>query len=44
MGGSLSVVSEFGVGSIFTLHLPMAPEEEYEPSTVGSRKDESEGI
>jgi signal transduction histidine kinase len=42
-GGSLSVVSEFGVGSIFTLHLPMAPEEEYEPPTVSSRRDEGEG-
>jgi signal transduction histidine kinase len=42
MGGSLSVVSEFGVGSIFTLHLPVALEEEYEPSTVSSRRDEGE--
>ena len=42
IGGSLSVVSELGVGSIFTLHLPMAPGEEYEPSTVNSRSEEGE--
>lgn len=30
MGGSLSVVSKVGVGSIFTLHLPVAKEETHE--------------
>ncbi len=42
IGGSLSVVSEFGVGSIFTLHLPLAPEEDAETTTVGSRVNEGE--
>jgi signal transduction histidine kinase len=40
MGGSLSVVSEFGVGSVFTLHLPAASDEEDKPSIEISRADE----
>ena len=36
MGGRLSVVSEVGVGSIFTLHLPVAQERECELTTVSS--------
>jgi signal transduction histidine kinase len=37
MGGRLSVVSEVGVGSIFTLHLSAAEEQGYEFSAVGPR-------
>ena len=37
MGGSLTAVSEAGVGSIFTLHLPIVQEEKNEISTAGSR-------
>ena len=37
MGGRLSVVSEVGVGSIFTLHLPVA--REHELAGVSSRND-----
>jgi signal transduction histidine kinase len=36
MGGRLSVISEIGVGSIFTLHLQLAPAEDHELSTVHS--------
>ncbi len=36
MGGRLSVTSEIGVGSIFTLHLQLAPAEDHELSTVDS--------
>ena len=36
MGGRLSVISEIGVGSIFTLHLQLAPVEDHELSTVDS--------
>ncbi len=36
MGGRLSVASEVGVGSIFTLHLQLAPAEDHELSTVDS--------
>jgi signal transduction histidine kinase len=36
MGGRLSVISELGVGSIFTLHLQLAPAEDHELSTVDS--------
>jgi signal transduction histidine kinase len=39
IGGRLSVVSEVGVGSIFTLHLPAAQEQGYEFSAVGPRND-----
>jgi signal transduction histidine kinase len=39
MGGRISVVSEVGVGSIFTLHLPAAQEQGYELSAVGPRSD-----
>ena len=39
MGGRLSVVSEVGVGSIFTLHLPVAEERECELATVSSGSD-----
>jgi two-component system phosphate regulon sensor histidine kinase PhoR len=39
MGGRLSVVSEVGVGSIFTLHLPAAQEQGYELSAVDPRSD-----
>ena len=34
MGGRVSVVSEVGVGSVFTLHLPAAEEQEYQLSGV----------
>jgi signal transduction histidine kinase len=34
MNGSLSVISEFGVGSVFTLRLPAPTEEAPEPATV----------
>jgi signal transduction histidine kinase len=37
MGGRLSVVSEVGVGSIFTLHLSAAEEQGYKFSAVGPR-------
>jgi signal transduction histidine kinase len=40
MGGRLSVVSEVGVGSIFTLHLPAAQAQDWELSAVNSRSDE----
>jgi signal transduction histidine kinase len=43
MGGSLSVISEFGVGSIFTLHLPMPTEAESESSTTSSLINAGEG-
>jgi signal transduction histidine kinase len=36
MGGRLSVTSQIGVGSIFTLHLQLAPAEDRELSTVDS--------
>jgi signal transduction histidine kinase len=39
MGGKVSVVSEVGVGSVFTLHLPAAQEQEYELSAAGSGSD-----
>lgn len=39
MGGRLSVVSEVGEGSVFTLHLPVAEEKEYPLSRVGSGID-----
>jgi signal transduction histidine kinase len=40
MGGTLSVVSEIGVGSIFTLHLPVAQAQDWELPAVNSRSDE----
>ena len=40
MGGRISVVSEIGVGSIFTLHIPAAQAQEVELSAVGSRSGE----
>jgi signal transduction histidine kinase len=40
MGGRLSVTSEVGVGSVFTLHLPAAEAQEYEVSTLISGSDE----
>lgn len=40
MGGRLSVVSEIGVGSIFTLHLPTAQARDWELSAVNSRSHE----
>jgi two-component system, OmpR family, sensor histidine kinase SenX3 len=42
MSGSLSVVSKVGVGSIFTLHLPVAKEEVQEPLIATSRWNEGE--
>jgi signal transduction histidine kinase len=36
MGGSLSVVSEVGVGSVFTLRLPIAAVDENEPEMTGT--------
>jgi signal transduction histidine kinase len=39
MGGRISVVSEVGVGSVFTLHLPAAEEQENQVSEVGSKTD-----
>jgi len=44
MGGSLSVVSEFGVGSVFTLHLQVAPEGEDRTLTMHCPRDEGEEI
>jgi two-component system, OmpR family, sensor histidine kinase SenX3 len=38
MGGNLTAVSEPGVGSIFTLHLLIAPEQKNEVSTLSLRK------
>jgi signal transduction histidine kinase len=43
MGGRLSVTSEIGVGSIFTLHLQLAPAEDHELSTVESTAQVGEG-
>lgn len=40
MGGRLSVASELGVGSVFTLHLPTTAPPECELSTVSSKSDE----
>jgi signal transduction histidine kinase len=40
MGGRLSVVSEIGVGSIFTLHLPAAQAQDWELSAVNSKSGE----
>lgn len=39
MGGRISVVSEVGVGSVFTLHLPAAGEQGNQVSEAGSRND-----
>jgi signal transduction histidine kinase len=39
MGGRISVVSEVGVGSVFTLHLPADQQPEYELSAVASGSD-----
>jgi signal transduction histidine kinase len=39
MGGKISVVSEVGAGSVFTLHLPAAELQQYQVSDVGSRGD-----
>ncbi|MBZ5657439.1 MAG: MCP four helix bundle domain-containing protein [Acidobacteriia bacterium] len=36
MGGKLSVVSEIGVGSVFTLHLPAAVRQQSQPSRVSA--------
>jgi len=36
MGGRISVASEVGVGSVFTLHLPAAPTQEYELPVMSS--------
>lgn len=43
MGGRLSVTSEVGVGSVFTLYLPAVSTREYELSTVSSTCDEVTG-
>ena len=40
MGGRISVVSEIGVGSIFTLHLPAADAPEPELAALNSGRDE----
>jgi signal transduction histidine kinase len=40
MGGRISVVSEIGVGSIFTLHLPAADAQEPELAAVNSGREE----
>jgi two-component system phosphate regulon sensor histidine kinase PhoR len=40
MGGRLSVASEVGVGSVFTLHLPAAQAQEGELSAASSTRDE----
>lgn len=40
MGGRLSVASEVGAGSVFTLHLPVAQAQESELSAVSSTSDE----
>ncbi|MGC1451131.1 MAG: HAMP domain-containing sensor histidine kinase [Candidatus Sulfotelmatobacter sp.] len=40
MGGRISVVSEIGVGSIFTLHLPAADAPEPELAAVNSGREE----
>ncbi|MGB7848773.1 MAG: HAMP domain-containing sensor histidine kinase [Candidatus Acidiferrum sp.] len=39
MGGRVTVVSEVGLGSVFTLHLPASAEQEYELSPAGSNGD-----
>lgn len=39
MGGRLSVVSELGVGSVFTLHLPMAKKSSLQRAVVTSGQD-----
>jgi signal transduction histidine kinase len=44
MGGSLTVVSEFGVGSVFSLQLPMAPEDTCEAPIVSPRINEGKRI
>ncbi len=41
MGGTLSVVSELAVGSIFTLHLPIVEKQESEMASVTSKPDPS---
>lgn len=43
MGGKLSVTSEVGVGSVFTLHLPAVSSRESELSIVSSKSDEVTG-
>ena len=40
MGGRISVTSELGAGSIFTLHMPAAQAQECELSAVSSSSDE----
>ncbi|MDR3409479.1 MAG: HAMP domain-containing sensor histidine kinase [Formivibrio sp.] len=42
MGGSLSVISKVGVGSIFTLHLGVEKEDPHEPVIAASRLNEGE--
>lgn len=37
MGGGLTVVSQIGSGSIFTLHLQLAPDQNHDFSTAGSQ-------
>jgi signal transduction histidine kinase len=39
MGGRLSVLSEVGVGSAFTLHMPIAEDQDFEPTTTSSETD-----
>ena len=41
MGGTLSVVSELAVGSIFTLHLPIVEKQKSEMASVTSKPDPS---
>jgi len=43
MGGNITVVSNVGIGSIFSLHLPVAPSNENEPSIIGSGSSKGEG-
>jgi len=39
MGGTLSVVSELAVGSVFTLRLPIVEKQELEMASVNSEGD-----
>jgi signal transduction histidine kinase len=43
MGGNITVVSNVGIGSTFSLHLPVAPSNENEPSIIGSGSSKGEG-